>query len=210
MTDLDARVALLKTIADPTRLRILGLLAERPRTGAELAAALELTAPTISHHLHRLRDVDIVRAAPDAQRRVWSINQGLLDDVQAPATEPAPVDAEQARTLRTFFDGERLRSIPTKRKARVAVLVELLRRFAPGRRYTEREVGDILRRAHDDVALLRRELVDYRYLCRADGIYWVNEEVPDRDATEAQEVPPGEADWLPALLRHAVTPSSTG
>ena len=53
MSDLDERVTLLKTIADATRLRILGLLAERPRSGTELATELELTAPTISHHLPR-------------------------------------------------------------------------------------------------------------------------------------------------------------
>lgn len=156
MESLDERVALLKTIADTTRLRILGLIAERPRTGAELAEELSLSAPTISHHLHRMRDVGIIRAERDGQKRIWSINQQLLDNVHAPTPTTTPVDAEQARTLRIFFDGERLRSIPTKRKARVAVLVELLRRFEAGRDYTEREVGDILGRAHDDVALLRR------------------------------------------------------
>ncbi|HMS38240.1 MAG TPA: metalloregulator ArsR/SmtB family transcription factor [Arachnia sp.] len=206
MADLDERVTLLKTIADATRLRILGLLAERPRTGVELATDLELTAPTISHHLHRLRDVGIVRAQADAQRRIWSINHELLADVNR--AEPAPaVDAAQERVLRTFFDGERLRSIPAKRKARVAVLLELLRRFEPGRRYAEREVNEILRRAHADVALLRRELVDYGYLRRARNVYWVNEEPPVRDATETQEVPPGEGDWLAALIRGSVTPS---
>lgn len=151
-----------------------------------------------------MRDVGIIQAESEGQKRIWSLNQQLLDDVNAPALAPTPVDAEQARTLRVFFDGERLRSIPTKRKARVAVLVELLRRFEPGREYTEREVGDILRRAHDDVALLRRELVDYRYLVRADGIYRVNDQLPTRDATEAQEVPPGEAEWFPALLRTTI------
>ncbi|MEZ5085724.1 MAG: metalloregulator ArsR/SmtB family transcription factor, partial [Tessaracoccus sp.] len=150
MESLDERVALLKTIADTTRLRILGLIAERPRTGAELAEELSLSAPTISHHLHRMRDVGIIRAERDGQKRIWSINQQLLDNVHAPTPTTTPVDAEQARTLRIFFDGERLRSIPTKRKARVAVLVELLRRFEAGRDYTEREVGDILGRAHDD------------------------------------------------------------
>ena len=60
--DVDDKVALLKTIADATRLRILGLLATRPHTGVELTVALDLTAPTISHHLHRLRDAGIVTA----------------------------------------------------------------------------------------------------------------------------------------------------
>ena len=151
--DVDDKVALLKTIADATRLRILGLLATRPHTGVELTVALDLTAPTISHHLHRLRDAGIVTATADGQRRHWSINTGLLADVSAPdAAAAGPVDAAQAKVVATFFDGERLRSIPTKRKARVAVLLELLRRFEPGRRYAEREVNDILRQAHDDVA----------------------------------------------------------
>jgi hypothetical protein len=77
------------------------------------------------------------------------------------------------KTLRAFFDGERLRSIPAKRRARVVVLLELLRRFESGRTYAEHEVNDLLRASHDDVASLRRELVDYRYLERADGRYWV-------------------------------------
>ena len=63
-----------------------------------------------------------------------------------------------------------------------------------------RNMNDILRQAHDDVALLRRELVDYRYLRRARSMYWVNEEPLERSANEAQEVPAGEADWLAALI----------
>ena len=65
-------------------------------------------------------------------------------------------------------------------------------------------MNDVLRAAHDDVASLRRELVDYRYLAREGGVYWVNPEVPVRDANEAQEVPAGEADWLREVVRGAV------
>jgi len=91
------------------------------------------------------------------------------------------------------------------RRARVAVLLELLRRFDPGRRYAESEVNDILREAHEDVAFLRRELVGYRYLSRDAGEYGVNEEPPRREANEAQEVPVGEPAWLGSLIRSAVS-----
>src|SRR5258706_10066479 len=47
-------VVLGRALADPTRIRILGLLAERPMYGQELAKALDVTAPTISHHLSPL------------------------------------------------------------------------------------------------------------------------------------------------------------
>ncbi|WP_232547178.1 metalloregulator ArsR/SmtB family transcription factor [Propioniciclava soli] len=205
--DLDARVHLLKTIADATRLRILGLLAEEPRSGRQLAEALGLGAPTISHHMARLVEVGIVRVTPDGTRRLYALNAGLLDAAAAPAATAtvAPIaDPDHARHVRIFFDGPRLRSIPAKRKARVSVLLELLRRFEPGRRYAEAEVNALLREAHDDVAFLRRELVDYRYLAREGGVYWVNPDVPDRDANEAQEVPAGEAAWLGQLVRGVV------
>ena len=97
------------------------------------------------------------------------------------------------RTVRIFFEGPQLRSIPTKRKARVVVLLELLARFTPGRRYAEREVNEVLREAHDDFASLRRELIDYHYLSRADGEYWVTEERPEREGNVAQEVLGNEA-----------------
>ncbi len=105
------------------------------------------------------------------------------------------------KTVRSFFAGDRLRSIPAKRRARVVVLLELLKRFETGRTYAEPEVNDLLRRAHDDVAFLRRELVDYRYLVRADGRYWVAANAPERDANEAQEVPAAEAAMLAAMHR---------
>ena len=203
--EMDRQVDLLKTIADATRLRILGLVAERPRTGRELAEALGLSAATISHHMARLTEAGIVRAQSEGTRRRYSLDDAVLASargVAAPA--PAPQDAYHAKVVRSFFDGPRLRQIPAKRRARVAVLAELLRRFEPGRDYAEPEVDALLREAHDDVAFLRRELVDYRYLTRTGGVYRVTDRVPERDANEAQEVPAGEAEWLGALVRSAV------
>ncbi|WP_134774548.1 DUF2087 domain-containing protein [Ornithinimicrobium flavum] len=116
-------------------------------------------------------------------------------------TADATADATADKALRTFFDGDRLRSIPTRRRARAAVLMHLLTRFERGRDYPEREVNDILRTAHEDVSTLRRELVDYRWLVRADGVYRVVDEVPRRSADEAQEVPTDEAERLGRVPR---------
>lgn len=107
---------------------------------------------------------------------------------------------EQEEAVARLFDGDRLLRIPTRRRRRTVVLLELLRRFEPGRVYPEREVNDLLRVAHDDVASLRRELVDYRYLQREAGLYQVTTTVPVRGAQEAQEVPAWEAVWLPGFI----------
>jgi hypothetical protein len=108
---------------------------------------------------------------------------------------------ERAKVIRDFFDGDRLKQIPAQRKKRVIVLQHLMHWFDPERSYAEREVNDILRRAHEDVATLRRELVDYGYLTRAAGIYRVARSLPQRDAHIAQEMTGNEQEWLRRLLR---------
>lgn len=94
-----------------------------------------------------------------------------------------------AKTLRTFVHEGRLTAIPVKRRARVIVLLELLHLFQPDREYTEVEVNATLRPVHDDVALLRRELVDYGFMTRAAGVYRVAECFPDHGHTVAPEIP---------------------
>ncbi|MCE1177504.1 MAG: DUF2087 domain-containing protein [Micrococcales bacterium] len=107
----------------------------------------------------------------------------------------ALIDAREAstafydKTIRTFFDGERLRSIPARRKPRAVILLHLLTRFEPGRVYAEPEVNQILGAAHEDHAFLRRELVNYGYLTRGDGRYQVNDRLPERSGVLADEVP---------------------
>ena len=48
----------------------------------------------------------------------------------------------------------------------------LARRFTPGVRYTEVEVNRELMAVADDYVSLRRALVDFGFLDRADGRYW--------------------------------------
>src|SRR5205085_9765833 len=86
----------------------------------------------------------------------------------------ADVEARrQEAVLRAFFDAEgRLRTIPARRAKRLVVLDHLAQRFEPGERYPEAEVNERLRTAHDDVAALRRHLVDEEFLSREGGVYW--------------------------------------
>ena len=74
-------------VADPHRRAVLELLRERPRPVAELTAALGLTQPGTSKHLRVLREAGLVRARPEAQRRVYELDPGPLselDDFLAP------------------------------------------------------------------------------------------------------------------------------
>jgi hypothetical protein len=196
-----------KALADPARLRILGLLAESPRPGHELAAALHLTAPTISHHMRRLLDAGLVAVTPEAQSRIYSLRSTAFRELSgrsADETRPAPPQTDEEAVLRAFFDGERLLQIPAARKKRVVVLRHLLRRFDPERSYPEKEVNSTLREAHEDVATLRRELVDYGFMRREAGVYAVAREPPVRGVTVRQEVG-DESTWLQNLVLDATS-----
>ena len=208
--------ALFRLLADPTRLRILGLLAERPYFGRELCDRLELTPPTVSHHLRRLTELGIVSATPRAQSISYALNLSALRQAtalsgasntspedSAPEASVSAAERERTKVVRDFFDGERLKQIPAQRRKRVIVLEHLLARFEPGTDYPERTVNELLRPAHDDVATLRRELVDYGYLNREHGVYRVAASLPARGPTVAQEVRPDEHDWLRRLLSDA-------
>ncbi|CAA9574016.1 MAG: hypothetical protein AVDCRST_MAG19-3119 [uncultured Thermomicrobiales bacterium] len=211
---------LFKALADPARLRILGAVAERPLSGRELAEQIGLTPPTISHHMARLTAAGLVRVTADAQRRLYALDRDTLNGLSrdpspshpsppppaAPAADADPTaaeEAERAKVLRSFFVDGRLRQIPAQRKKRVIVLQHLLAGFEPDRAYLEREVNDRLREAHEDVATLRRELVDYGFMTREAGIYRVAGALPARGPTVAQEITGNEHGWLRELVEGA-------
>jgi excisionase family DNA binding protein len=81
--------------------------------------------------------------------------------------------SEAARVLRSFLDEEgRLRSIPVSNAKRAVVLEYLADHLEADRTYGERELSGVLRRFHDDVATLRRELVGAKLVVRTtDGVY---------------------------------------
>lgn len=213
---IDRLADLFRALGDPTRLRLLGLIAERERSGTELAAAVSVGAPTVSHHMDKLVRAGLVNVTRHGQRRLYALDSRMLQSFArlaqtGTAERPVPAstdsdpgaDAEQRereKVLRDFFDGDRLRQIPAQRKKRVIVLQHLVERFDPNREYTEREVSEELKRAHEDFATLRRELVDYGFMTRAGGIYRVARDLPQRSAHVRQEITGDESAWLRRLL----------
>ena len=88
-----------------------------------------------------------------------------------PGDRRGPASPEE-RVRRAFLRDGRLIGIPTQRSKRLVVLDLVAQDFEPGRRYPEREVNRRLRAYHDDVAAMRRHLVDEGFLRRERGEYW--------------------------------------
>jgi DNA-binding transcriptional ArsR family regulator len=72
----------LLAIADPTRRRIVELLAEGERTAGELVAEFELSAPAISQHLKVLREAGLVTVRAAGQSRVQALNPTGFEDLE--------------------------------------------------------------------------------------------------------------------------------
>ena len=84
-----------------------------------------------------------------------------------------PTSDEVHKVLRSFFRNDVLTSMPRAGRKRQIVLDHVVQRFEPGRRYAEVDVNLVLRQVWpQDVAALRRYLVDAQLLDRADGEYW--------------------------------------
>jgi DNA-binding transcriptional ArsR family regulator len=73
-------VRLYRALGDESRLRILRLLAERDRYLTELATELELSKPTVSHHLAQLRAASLVTLTQQGNLTYYSLRRDRIDE----------------------------------------------------------------------------------------------------------------------------------
>jgi biotin operon repressor len=170
-----------KALADETRLKLVGLLAREPYSGEALAELLKVKPATISHHLAKLGAAGLVETAQDGHAKLYALKfsavralaERLLRREALPQMAEAVDPARYERkVLKNFLkpDGA-LKEIPAQQKKLQIVLRHLLAAFEPERDYPEPEVNAVLSRYHPDTASLRRALISYKLMKRANGFY---------------------------------------
>jgi hypothetical protein len=178
--DFDWMLRALKALADQSRLKLLGILATRECSVEELAGALGLKAPTVSHHLARLRDADLVRMRADGNTHLYQMNESGLNVIRrslgdgervAGLASDVSLDGFDEKVLRSFVSGDELLRIPASRKKRQVILRWLVDFFEEGVDYEEKLVNEELKRHHWDCATLRREFIASKLMERKRGIY---------------------------------------
>ncbi|MDU0312225.1 metalloregulator ArsR/SmtB family transcription factor [Phycicoccus sp. M110.8] len=70
-------------LGDPSRRRILRLLATRPASVAELAEGLPISRPAVSQHLKVLKDSGLVVVQPQGTRRIYRVDPAGLAALRA-------------------------------------------------------------------------------------------------------------------------------
>ena len=69
-------------LADPTRRRIVEMLARGPLSAGEIAARFPISPPAVSQHLKVLRAARLVRVSPAAQRRIYELDAEGLAEIE--------------------------------------------------------------------------------------------------------------------------------
>jgi len=173
-------VRLFKGLADPTRLRMLAAMVDRPRCGQDLAAEVGVSPATVSHHLRVLSDAGLVVETRQPPYTFFQLDldglQGAVKAVSSPKrvrelATTAAVDDDTRDVLRAFFDGPRLRAFPAQRRKKEIVLEEVLRRLPRRREYREPELNRFIEAVHADYCTIRREWIMGGYMERKDGVY---------------------------------------
>jgi len=171
-----------KALADASRLKIIGLLAQREYSGEELAAFLDIKPSTVTHHLSYLIQAGLVSARAESYYNFYRLESKTLEEKARRLlsresfqtnVDGVDLDAYDKQVVKNFLTPEgRLKSVPLQRKKLLAILRYIVQSFEVGQRYSEREVNDIIRHFDDDTAGLRRDLVDHHLMTREASVYW--------------------------------------
>ena len=169
-----------KVLGNEGRLKIVGLLANEEHTVGELAEMLDVKEPTVSHHLATMREMGLVKMRPAGNNRIYSLNTKFLEemsrDIFAQNNLAALVDTSkltpEEKVLHTFIQDGRILDLPARDQKRDIVLGWLAEQIDPDRRFTEKELNEVISQYHPDYATMRRYLVDYQYMQRENQVYW--------------------------------------
>ncbi|MFS0556607.1 metalloregulator ArsR/SmtB family transcription factor [Brevibacillus sp. 179-C9.3 HS] len=197
---LDQLVTFYKALGDPTRVRILAILANGPLHGQALAGKLGVTPPTITHHMAKLRDAGVVYERRDKntiyfylhEANVKRQSQAIVNVMEKAKDTTAEelfaqdnlhvqrrhqMAAEKMQVIRSFItpDGK-LKQIPSQRKKKLIVFEFMVQGLEKGRKYKEQEINEYIRQFHEDYATIRREFIMNHYMYREEGIYELNPE----------------------------------
>ena len=70
-----------QALNDETRRSILDLLKEQDLTAGEIAEHFDISKPSISHHLDKLKQADLITSVRQGQFISYSLNTTILDDI---------------------------------------------------------------------------------------------------------------------------------
>ncbi len=177
---MDKNLMMFKALSDRTRLAIVKALMEKRCHVEELSDNLGVTPSTVSFHLKKLVEADMITSVKEQYYTVFTIKPGILEKnlgqlIRMSASPCGEENKYRLKVERAFFKYGKLIQIPVGRKKRRIVLDIIAEAFKPGKKYTEKEVNLIIADFHDDFCFIRRAMIEEKMMAREKGIYWMVE-----------------------------------
>ncbi|TDQ42848.1 metalloregulator ArsR/SmtB family transcription factor [Aureibacillus halotolerans] len=174
-----------KSLSDHNRIRIVLLLSSRrPLSGKELAKELAVTPATITHHMSKLKDAGLIYERRDKNTIYYHVHTRVVEQMESALMTFVKKGREdvhtpetlkyQEKVLKNFFDGNRLKTIPSQLKKKLIVLQYIVEQLDPHTSYAETDLNKFIETFHEDFATIRREFIMHNLMYREKGIYEVN------------------------------------
>lgn len=166
-----------KLLLDEDRLKILGLLAQRPCSAETVAT--QLSIERVKLHLHKLEEAGLVNKHSEQGAACYQLaSQQILQFKKLLFARPESNQAQSPteKDLAKFIKHDRVVQLPVHSDKLLLVLSWLADKFQLGVEYSEKAVNERLKGLSADPsavdhATLRRLLVDHGLLVRQAGIY---------------------------------------
>ncbi|WP_299740433.1 metalloregulator ArsR/SmtB family transcription factor [uncultured Rossellomorea sp.] len=183
---LSKQVAFHKTMGDATRIKIVYLLASESLHVGAIAGKLGLTAPTISHHLTKLKECNLVYSRREKNTVYYYLNKKVLShhgnvlhqfaqEEKGENVMSEKLLKEKQKVKNNFLEKNgRIKNIPSQQKKKLFILEHMVEGLKVGEKYKEKDLNEYIQQFHEDFATLRREFIIHQFMYRENGIYEVN------------------------------------
>ena len=192
----EQNLAIMKALADKSRMAMVNSLLERAQYVEELSKRHALAPSTVSFHLRKLEQAGLVRSRKEQYYVMVEANKAIFDTTLRQIVAAHPGDPElqdqriadyRRKVLDSFFRQGRLEKLPAQHKKRLIVLEQFASRFEPQRRYDETEVTGLIMPLYDDYCTIRRQLVDEKLILREGTTYWREGNLEHDEPSELRE-----------------------
>ena len=136
-------------------------------TSSEIAEILKMHPQVINRKL-QAGEIEGYKLGKD-----WRVSEAQLRSYLELHSNQRSKQNPAEKTIDSFFEGEKLKSIPTTRTKRLHVLKHLVLKLDPNRVYSEDEINQFIAPIHSDVCTLRREFIINKLMVRKSGKYKV-------------------------------------
>ncbi len=178
---IEQSLAIMKALADKSRLAIISSLLEQSQYVEEIARRHALAPSTVSFHLRKLEQAGLVNSHKEQYYVIIQANGNIFDTTLREIVSSLPVskvlqegrmDEYRRKVLDVFFSQGTLEKLPTQHKKRLIVLEQFAAKFEPEYRYSEQEVTGLILPLFEDYCTIRRLLVDEGFIHREGTTYW--------------------------------------